>query len=658
MRIDNFPRQGTYFVLKHSLQVLVCFYARERAPWRRRHCATSMPRDAAPRARRASTSDAHASTARNRDAALARLQALASFDDDGAGASVRQSSEKAQHRRGGGGGARGGIGLGAGFSGVDDDDEFACDGDAIARAGMRAMKLAMGDALSGSDEDEDADDGLSDSGGDYGGARRAKAKSTKKPSSSSLSVRALDDDGRLRMRGPIEMEGAEYAGRSASRRDWERATRNGSDDEEDDEEEDGEDDESEEEDGSEGSDDDAGGHEGVSDEEMEDDDEDEDPYADEDGEDGYVGFDADDGAKDSESDEDGDDDEDEEEDAESESEDAQGVRAKELLGAATEGDAELARELEAFRQEEEQTKKLVDTKTQHVEKGKAVKVQRTIWERALHVRIRLQKAMSGAAKLPTPLACRGLKRKSPEVAESLDALAKAARKTMRTLSSLQSALMRNIEDIPKESLTSKIDVDAVGDVDDIWAAQDASYRAYASYRDSTADRWYRKSSVSVGKMAGSASQNLKAFNQSISQQVMSTMRAPGRLIEKSRPPKRAAPARLGEAKVADGGDEPSTLVSVDGLDDAEAREHELYDDVDFYEQLLKEFLEGGNEASAAGGGVSRAVKVRKNVDRKASKGRKLRYHVQEPLVNFMQADDLEIPSWAERIFGQLFASNA
>jgi protein AATF/BFR2 len=81
-------------------------------------------------------------------------------------------------------------------------------------------------------------------------------------------------------------------------------------------------------------------------------------------------------------------------------------------------------------------------------------------------------------------------------------------------------------------------------------------------------------------------------------------------------------------------------------------------DVDFYEQLLKEFLEGGNEASAAGGGVSRAVKVRKNVDRKASKGRKLRYHVQEPLVNFMQADDLEIPSWAERIFGQLFASNA
>ena len=536
-------------------------------------------------------------------------------------------------------------------------DEFASDGDAIARAGMRAMKLAMGEAISDDDDDDDDEDeeddydgaDVSDSGGDYGGARRAtRGKNATLATPSSTSMRDMDDDGRLRMRGPIEMDGAEYAGRSARRRDWERATRDGSDADEDDDEDDDD------------SDDDAGGHEGVSDEDAEADDseDDEDPYADE-GDDGYVGFDADGGAKDPESGDDDEDEDDEDGAEESESEDAQGARAKELLGAATEGDAELARELEAFRQEEEQTKKLVDTKAQHVAKGKAVKIQRTIWERALHVRIRLQKAMSGAAKLPTPLACRGLKRKSPEVAESLDALATVARKTMRTLSSLQSALMRNIEDIPKESLTSKIDVDSAGNVDDIWTAQDASYRAYASYRDSTCDRWYRKSSVSVGKMAGSASQNLKAFNQSISQQVMSTMRAPGRLIEKSRPPKRAAPARLGEVKSANDGtaDAPGT-VSVDGLDEGEAREHELYDDVDFYEQLLKEFLESGNEASAAAGGVSRAVKVRKNVDRKASKGRKLRYHVQEPLVNFMQADDLEIPSWAERIFGQLFASSA
>ena len=56
--------------------------------------------------------------------------------------------------------------------------------------------------------------------------------------------------------------------------------------------------------------------------------------------------------------------------------------------------------------------------------------------------------------------------------------------------------------------------------------------------------------------------------------------------------------------------------------------------------------------------LSKQVKRRKNVDRKASKGRKLRYHVQEPLVNFMQANDAEVPTWAERVFTQLFASHA
>ena len=101
-------------------------------------------------------------------------------------------------------------------------------------------------------------------------------------------------------------------------------------------------------------------------------------------------------------------------------------------------------------------------------------------------------------------------------------------------------------------------------------------------------------------------------------------------------------------------------MNVDGLDEGEARESELYDDVDFYEQLLKEFLESGNDAGVAGGPsvVSKQIKRRQNVDRKASKGRKIRYHVQEPLVNFTQANDVEVPAWAERVFSQLFASSA
>lgn len=57
----------------------------------------------------------------------------------------------------------------------------------------------------------------------------------------------------------------------------------------------------------------------------------------------------------------------------------------------------------------------------------------------------------------------------------------------------------------------------------------------------------------------------------------------------------------------------------------EARDPETFDDGEFYQQALKEFLErsgGGALAGAAGG--ARGVKKRRAVDRRASKGRKIR----------------------------------
>ena len=77
---------------------------------------------------------------------------------------------------------------------------------------------------------------------------------------------------------------------------------------------------------------------------------------------------------------------------------------------------------------------------------------------------------------------------------------------------------------------------------------------------------------------------------------------------------------------------------------------ELYDDADFYEQVLKEFLESAG-AGAGLAAASKPAKRRKIVDRRASKGRKLRYHVQQKLVNFCAPVELEVPPWAEKIFG-------
>ena len=76
--------------------------------------------------------------------------------------------------------------------------------------------------------------------------------------------------------------------------------------------------------------------------------------------------------------------------------------------------------------------------------------------------------------------------------------------------------------------------------------------------------------------------------------------------------------------------------------------------------LLSEFLDsaaagpGARGASAAGGGALRAAKRRKVVDRRASKGRRLRYTVQAPLVGFMAPAPAPRPAFAESLFARLF----
>lgn len=61
-----------------------------------------------------------------------------------------------------------------------------------------------------------------------------------------------------------------------------------------------------------------------------------------------------------------------------------------------------------------------------------------------------------------------------------------------------------------------------------------------------------------------------------------------------------------------------------------------YDDAKFYQQLLKEFVEHGNTSKFSSEyRTGRQARKKKLVDRKASKGRKLRYVVHPKLENYM-----------------------
>jgi len=79
---------------------------------------------------------------------------------------------------------------------------------------------------------------------------------------------------------------------------------------------------------------------------------------------------------------------------------------------------------------------------------------------------------------------------------------------------------------------------------------------------------------------------------------------------------------------------------------------DTYTDVEFYTALLNEFLDAN--ANIATNKLHKAPKQRKIVDRRASKGRKLRYQVHEKLVNFMTPVDDDRPGYAAHIFANLF----
>lgn len=178
----------------------------------------------------------------------------------------------------------------------------------------------------------------------------------------------------------------------------------------------------------------------------------------------------------------------------------------------------------------------------------------------------------------------------------------------------------------------------------LWARLDAAYAGLAPFRDASVDRWHRKTVLTAGGVARGGS--LRVLNQSVSSQVQALLRDPQRLVQRTRLPR-------GQLHVLCDELAPQEHDHIDGEPSAEDdRDPDTFDDAEFYQTLLQEFLEGSG--TAGGGNWYTGPKQRKQVDRRASKGRKLRYHIHDKLVNFTTPVELEAPQFASQLFSNLF----
>lgn len=259
-----------------------------------------------------------------------------------------------------------------------------------------------------------------------------------------------------------------------------------------------------------------------------------------------------------------------------------------------------------------------------IRKGLAIQQQRKVYDGLLNLRIRLQKALVAANTFPA------LEDAPTPEAEPYEAAEEAAIKLLNTISTMKGALGPG-----RAGGKRKRDFEVSTPSGQIWEQISADDKKVSKVRNANLEKWSQK----VRTVNDSSSK--KSLVSSLEQQFDETEH---RLVKRSKTPRSCAPAQIAKRVGED--------------------EH-IYDDADFYQQLLKELVDqrtvdGSAEQASNVPSVmltaSRDAKARKYVDRKASKGRKMRFTVHEKLQNFMAAEDRR--SWEQgaidRFFGTLF----
>ncbi|RIA95511.1 apoptosis-antagonizing transcription factor [Glomus cerebriforme] len=288
-----------------------------------------------------------------------------------------------------------------------------------------------------------------------------------------------------------------------------------------------------------------------------------------------------------------------------------------------------------------------------INKGQHVKTQLGLWDTFLDTRIRLQKAVSIANSFPqndvypeflTPESELAVQETREELRELVDSLIDLRKDLCNE--------NNNIEKIPENIMNSrKHHLDDDNYTEYLWKDLKGLYDHFLPYRAQTIDKWSNKAQISSGI---SLNKRFKVINQGVNTQIEQILHDKERLIKRTQL-KRNSDKILGKKE-----HEP----------DKDIKKHdkhlsnydiEIFDDTDFYQQLLRELIESRmidtDDPIALGmqwAAIKQTKQKKKQVDTKASKGRRLRYHVHEKLQNFM----VPIPTgtWHEEMIDELYSS--
>ncbi|CAK3984054.1 related to Che-1 [Lecanosticta acicola] len=278
------------------------------------------------------------------------------------------------------------------------------------------------------------------------------------------------------------------------------------------------------------------------------------------------------------------------------------------------------------------SKSLLQANQEEAEKGRAIKGQRATFDALLNTRMKLQKSLIATNTLvgtaPDQIAS-----ERSDAYQALEAAETAAFTLWESLNSFRDDLLAARTGEKRKRSAFSIDTST----EELWNHFQLQEKQSRKDRNSVLKKW------SIKTQGPSAQTQKGRLNQSTEPatiiEVLEQQLSNDRVLKRAHAPRSCAPLQA-EQRVTE--------------------DPKIYDDADFYGLLLKELLEQKAQDSVTASNIDlgfqmrREAKTKRNVDTKASKGRKLRYTAHEKLENFMAPEDRT--RWGERQADELFGS--
>lgn len=323
-------------------------------------------------------------------------------------------------------------------------------------------------------------------------------------------------------------------------------------------------------------------------------------------------------------------------------------------------------QLKSFISQERQTigKRIAQSNINDALKGYSVLNQNKIFDQIIDSRIKLQKALTKSNSLPKdPESAEDFS--TPETSAIIDQVEGKCYSLLETIITLRNKLNRK-DDLPEVPVPKKRKLanhfDSAFQLD----------KTLSEFRGNVLNKWSRKVQSSSGSNALNAGK-FKVINQSAEQQVVNNLNDMERLKKKTYLNRSGVkPMGYQEENIQENEDEdedenPDIPKQIIKQDKNEIKQ--IFDDEDFYRLLLNDLIDKKITSSNPINGVTlslrqtqKAQKANKNIDTRASKGRKLKFNIQEPISHFetsinTQWDDNQIDEFFASLLGQKINMN-